>query len=300
VPARRPLRLPLAAVAVLVALAGCGGAVGGQTGSVAVSITRDFGVRPVVSAPPVEIRGSTSLLEVVDRVTDTREGSSAITSIDGIAGDWRLYVNGVWTRNAGKATVRPGDRVWLDLPGDGVTAKVRAVTGAFPEPFVHGVAGKRVPTRVECADPSSAACDAVADRLSALRVVAARGGIGAGVNDETIRVLVGTWTQLRATGADPVQAVDDGPARSGVFARFDGDGRALDVLDGRGDPADDLGARTGLVAATRLGDREPVWFVTGTDETGVEAAARTLDEATLTTGYALAVHDDRGVRVPAR
>jgi hypothetical protein len=25
-----------------------------------------------------------------------------------------------------------------------------------------------------------------------------------------------------------------------------------------------------------------------------------LDEATLTTGYALAVHDDRGVAVPAR
>ena len=54
------------------------------------------------------------------------------------------------------------------------------------------------------------------------------------------------------------------------------------------------------MAATKIDDRDPVWFVTGTDEAGAEAAAAALDEATLTTGYALAVHDDRGVRVPAR
>jgi hypothetical protein len=72
------------------------------------------------------------------------------------------------------------------------------------------------------------------------------------------------------------------------------------VLDAQGVPADTLGADTGLVAATKIDDRDPVWFVTGTDEAGAEAAAAALDEATLTTGYALAVHDDRGVRVPAR
>jgi hypothetical protein len=84
-----------------------------------------------------------------------------------------------------------------------------------------------------------------------------------------------------------------------VFARFDGAGRRLDVLDASGRRADTLGADTGLVAATRIEDRAPVWFVTGTDEAGVQAAARTLDEATLTTKYALAVHGDRGVAVPA-
>jgi hypothetical protein len=72
------------------------------------------------------------------------------------------------------------------------------------------------------------------------------------------------------------------------------------VLDAQGATGDTLGADTGLVAATKIDDREPVWFVTGTDEAGVEAAAGALDEATLTTGYSLAVHDDRGVAVPAR
>jgi hypothetical protein len=174
------------------------------------------------------------------------------------------------------------------------------VVGAFPEPFVHGIAGKRVPTRVECADPESAACGAVATRLTDQRVLAARGGIGAGVNDETLRVLVGTWSSLMATGQSVVTRVADGPAASGVFARFTDGGRTLNVLDAKGRDADELRSGTGLIAATKVEDKQPVWFVTGTDEAGVEAAARTLDEATLTTDYALAVHDDRGVPVPAR
>jgi hypothetical protein len=299
VPARRSPR-PLLAALAIVALIGCGDVVSGGTGTVSVAVTRDFGARAVVSSPPVGVRGSTPLLEVVARVTDAREGRGAITSIDGVAGDWRLYVNGVRVRDAAKATVRPDDRIWLDLPGDGVRAAIPAVTGAYPEPFLHGVGGKRIPTRVECSDPESVACDLVADRLSALGVVAARGGIGAGVNDESLRVLVGPWSALRRRTPDPVRAVDEGPGASGVFARFDADGRELEVLDGRGETADTLRADTGLVAATKLDVREPVWFVTGTDEAGVEAAARALDEATLTQGYALAVHEDRGVRVPAR
>jgi len=72
------------------------------------------------------------------------------------------------------------------------------------------------------------------------------------------------------------------------------------VLDAQGATADTFGAGTGLVAATKIDLRDPVWFVTGTDDAGVEAAVGALDEATLTTGYALAVHDDRGVAVPAR
>jgi hypothetical protein len=293
----RPL-VALSCAAVL--LIGCGEAVGGGKGSVSVAITKDFGAQPVVSAPPVGVNGSTSLLEVLDRVTDTREGTRSITSIGGVDGAWRLWVNGVRVDDASKAKVRPGDRVWLDLPGAGVTTSVPAVTGSFPEPFVHGTGGKRIPTRVECTAPSSDACNATAKRLTALGVVAARGGINAGTNDETIRVLVGTWGSLRDERDEAVGRVDRGPAASGIWARFSRDGRSLGVLDAQGATGDTLGADTGLVAATKIDDREPVWFVTGTDEAGVEAAAGALDEATLTTGYSLAVHDDRGVAVPAR
>jgi hypothetical protein len=296
----RPLRPLLALCCAAVLLAGCGGAVGSEKGSVSVSVTRDFGAEPVVSSPPVGIEGTTPLADVLDRVTDSLEGSRAITSVDGVDGAWRLWINGVRVANAQKAKVRSGDRVWLDLPGAGVTASVPAVTGSFPEPFVHGVGGKRIPIRVECTDPKSAACNAAVKKLSDLGLVAARGGINAGVNDLTIRVLVGPWSELRATRDTAVLRVDQGPSSSGIFARFGAGGHTLDVLDGHGRSAQALGGDTGLVAATKVDDHEPVWFVTGTDEAGVEAAAGALDEATLTTDYALAVHDDRGVAVPAR
>jgi hypothetical protein len=298
VPARRP-RPALALLAAAVLLAGCGASATSEGGSVSVAVTRDFGRDPVLSSPPVGVRGSTSLTEVLDRVTRTREGGASVTSIDGVAGDWRLFVNGVRVANAATADVRPGDRVWLDLPTGRGVPRTPAVVGGFPEPFVHGVAGKRIPTRVECADPEASACDAVAGRLGDLGVVAARGGINAGVNDESVRVLVGTWAQLRAaTRDDALIRMEQGPARSGVYARFDAAGRALEVLAPGDEEAEMLGAGTGLIAATQVEERQPVWFVTGTDGAGVDAAARALDEATLTTKYALAVHDDRGVTLP--
>ena len=238
----RPLRPLVALSCAAVLLIGCGEAVGGGKGSVSVAITKDFGAQPVVSAPPVGVNGSTSLLEVLDRVSETREGSRSITSIDGVDGAWRLWVNGVRVGDVGKAKVRPGDRVWLDLPGAGVTASVPAVTGSFPEPFLHGQGGKRIPTRVECTVPSSAVCNATAKRLTALGVVAARGGINAGTNDETIRVLVGTWRQLRGKHDEAVGRASTTTRRpSGIWARFSVDGKSLHVLDAQGATAETLG-----------------------------------------------------------
>ena len=131
-------------------------------------------------------------------------------------------------------------------------------------------------------------------------VVAARGGINAGTNDETIRVLVGPWSQLRAERDEAVGRVDQGPQASGIWARFSADGKSLHVLDAQGATADDARRRHRPRGGHEDRPPRPVWFVTGTDDAGVEAAAGALDEATLTTGYALAVHDDRGVAVPAR
>jgi hypothetical protein len=89
-----------------------------------------------------------------------------------------------------------------------------------------------------------------------------------------------------------------GPRASGVFARFDAAGDKLAVLDPRGRTARTLGPGTGLIAATRVKDRQPVWFVTGTDAAGVASAARAFDESALTDRFALAVSNDLPVSVP--
>jgi len=45
-------------------------------------------------------------------------------------------------------------------------------------------------------------------------------------------------------------------------------------------------------------ERRPVWFVTGTDAAGVQAAARAFDESVLADRFALAISRDLPVAVP--
>jgi hypothetical protein len=123
----------------------------------------------------------------------------------------------------------------------------------------------------------------------------ATGGLLAHV-EETLRILVGPWT---AVGADhAVDELEKGPATSGVYARVARDGHTIAALDPSGHTARTLGAGTGLVAATAVGDERPTWVVTGTDDAGVASAARAFEEGTLSNRFALAVSNDLPVALP--
>ena len=291
------------------ALGGCGVGPGeGPAGGVQLTATRDFGNRTVLARPQAKVQGADTVMRVLDRNAKVtkRFGGDFVQSIDGIDGgrsggrpvDWFIYVNGIQSeKGAGAVEVRGGDRLWWDHHDWGVTPDIPAVVGSFPEPFVHGTDGKRLPVRVECEDPRAGACDVVAKKLIALGVPAGRSTLSHSAADDSLRVLVGEWKRLR--GGDPESdAIDSGPRASGVFARFDEAGTRLDVLDPRGRTARTLGAGTGLIAATQEPDRKPVWFVTGTDDAGVDSAARAFDESTLHDRFALAIADDLPVSVP--
>ncbi len=110
-------------------------------------------------------------------------------------------------------------------------------------------------------------------------------------------MLVGPWSSV---SHDPAaRQIQDGPAVSGVFARFDGPERLV-TLDVGGDGAVRLGAGAGLVAAVRLDDDAPTWIVTGTDRDGVAGAASRLDEADLGDHYALATVEDHELPLPVQ
>jgi hypothetical protein len=247
----------------------------GQTGhqaSVRLTVTRDLGAITVREAAV--------------------EGGSTVGSVLRSQPRGARWVNGV-AAGTGE-TVHGGDRVWVDTAA--ASTRTPAVVGSFPEPFLHGIDGKRLPVRIECADARGAVCRQVSDRLTSYDIPAARGGLQTARAEETLRVLVGPWTDLRPDPA--VSALERGPRASGVYARVAPDGRSIAVLDASGRVTKTLGAGTGLVAATQRPDERPTWVVTGTDAAGVASAARAFEEGTLEHRFALAVSDDLPVALP--
>jgi hypothetical protein len=294
----RPAALALCALALAAAAAGCGLGPGKSMGGASITVTRDFGSRPLGRVAASSLPGSETVMRFLERrfKVRTRYGGAFVQSIDGLSGgsaggrpvDWFFYVNGIESgRGAAATSVHAGDRIWWDRHDWGSAERVPAVVGSFPEPFLSGSGGRRLPVRLECADAASAACGAAARLLKAAGVPSARGMLGSASQGQILRVLVGPWPALRT---DPgALEIERGPRASGVYARLDAAGRELDVLDGRGRVARRLGAGAGLVAAVRYHDQQPTWVVTGTSAAGVLAAARALRPAALADRFALAL-----------
>jgi hypothetical protein len=304
-------RVGLAAALSLAAatVAGCGLGAGRAPSSVHLLVTRDFGATVVHSWSSPEVRGEETVMSLLMRNAKvaTRYGGGFVESIDGLSGgespgqqvDWFYYVNGVEApQGAASTNVQPGDHIWWDRHNWSQTDSIPAVVGSFPEPFLNGVGGKRLPVLVECAAAAVSACGTVSGQLGRLGVPAARAAIGSGGGaPHTLRVVVGPWTQARG---DPVlRSIEQGPRASGVYARFSGDGTSLTLLDQNGQGVRTLGAGSGLLAATRSGENAPVWVVSGTDSAGVTLAARSFDSGTLQSRFAVAVSPAGAEPLPA-
>src|SRR5829696_6618065 len=238
----RPTLAALAAVLLLAAgLAGCGLGAGERDTAARVLVTRDFGTRELGARIVQDAASSDNVLRLLARDFDvkTRFGGGFVQSIDGVAGgmqdgqpvDWFFYVNGVESDvGAAEVDVNDGDRIWWDHHDWSATPHVPVVVGSFPEPFLHGAEGKRYPIVLECADGVDRACDEVSERLTAIGASASRRKLGTGVGARTLRVVVGTWGELRDD--QTLEQIDRGPAASGVYAHFIEDGRQLELMDG--------------------------------------------------------------------
>lgn len=296
----------LAGVLAAASLAGCGLGRGAGTGDVTLTVTRGFGSAKVASITWPEVPRSETVLRMLESSlpVKTRYGGGAVESIDGASAnnashlDWFYYVNGIEARaGAASTAVHRGDRIWWDLHDPSATYSVPAVVGSFPEPFVHGIGGKRLPTTVECAPGLGAACARVSTALSSAGVPAASQLLGTGSGTDTLGVVVGTWRELESeVGA---ALVEHGPSASGVYARFSGPGgQSLQLLGRKGQVVRALHAGAGLIAAISDRSSEPTWLVTGTDAAGVLAAARALTPARLRQRFALAVQGSADLPLP--
>jgi hypothetical protein len=298
----------LALLACSVVAAGCGlGAGESQEGGATLTVTRDFGSRNVGSGSANPIPGGETVMRMLQRDFDveTRYGGGFVQQINGIAGgrkngrpvDWFYYVNGILADDGAAAhKLSPGDQVWWDHHDWGASPDVRAGVGAFPEPFLSGVGGKRLPVRLDCAEAAADACDEVSARLEDAGVKAGRSAAGGFGGEGVLRIKVGVWKDVRKDPA--VRELEKGPKASGVYARPSAAGDAIALLDQEGKTARTLTAASGLVAATELGGEAPTWIVTGTDAIGLAAAAAQLDEDALKDHFAIAVASGRPVALP--
>jgi hypothetical protein len=218
---------------------------------------------------------------------------------DGRRADWSLYVNGIASsQKAAERPLHPGDRVWWDHHDTQTAARVPAVVGAFPEPFLSGSEGKRLPIKLVCLGSAGRSCDEVERRLQNEEVdTLARSNLEQSVG-EVLRILVGRWSDVRKDIA--ARSLEYGPAKSGVFARPDPAGDRIALLDARGRTVRTLGPDSGLVAATTFTGQQPTWIVTGTDDAGVAAAAAALTEDELDGHFAVAVDSGKGTPLPVK
>ena len=147
------IRRALAALAVLVVLAGCGGSREDE-GTATLWVTRDRGAQLLLD---VEVDAGQTLMRALaaEAEVKTRYGGRFVQAIEGIEGsiegrrDWFWFVNGYeGDRSAASYRLRDGDVAWLDYRGWQREGEARVVVGAFPEPFLHGYDGSTRPAVV--------------------------------------------------------------------------------------------------------------------------------------------------------
>ncbi|HYJ00157.1 MAG TPA: DUF4430 domain-containing protein [Thermoleophilaceae bacterium] len=292
-------RLALLACVAAGALAGCGLGAGEERGGAGVDlrVTRDFGQEQLLARGGLRIREDETVMRLLKRnaEVETRFGGGFVQEIDGVAGggstgtsDWFYFVNGIEAdEGAADRELSPGDVIQWDHRDWGQTMDTRAIVGAFPQPFLDGLDGKRFPVRVECEDVESAPCRLVKQRLRDAGVPANGASLGASGNQRVARVIVADWESARQLPT--ARLVELGPRRSGVFARFADEGETLELLGEDGGMERTERAGAGLVAALRPTDDELVWLVTGVDDAGVEAAAGAFRARDLRNAFAVAV-----------
>jgi hypothetical protein len=306
------LRVWTAAALTALAASGCGLGSHAGTAGVTITITRDFGaqtLKVIRLARSSRSLTALALLEKTVAVQATQGGT--ITAIAGVAAgagqSWSEFVNGVGLRDSTIAqlgpksnVVHPGDQLWWDLHDSTAAPEPQpAVVGSFPEPFTHGVFGRRFPTTLECAADAGAACARVATALQKAGIPAATQELGTGSGGDTIGVLVGTWDDLKGTILAAL--VDAGSKVSGVYARFSAQGTSLQLLNSAGQAVRTIGPDAGLVAAARDSQSSaPTWIVTGTDLAGLQLAANALTTGALERHYAVAATPSGPIALPAR
>jgi len=301
--------LPTALVACLAAvtlLSGCDFGTAPHGSGVSLLVTTSFGTSVIASVHEDTVGSDETALSQLDAHFHVITGpkGNRVISIDGHRArkgfTWSVFIDGVApTGLPGKSGLSAGEKVWWDLRPTAGAETVPAVVGSWPQPFITGSSGQEFPTLINCASQSTAACDHVQKVLEKLGVKASEQAFGAGSGDDSLSLVIGPFSVQR--GIIAAELIQAGPASSGVYARFVSPrGTVLELLNGVGQVVQTLRGSVGLIAATQEQDlTAPVWVITGTDEAGVDLAARAFNAKDLSDHYAVVVTAGGVIPLPA-
>jgi hypothetical protein len=142
-------------VAAALLAAGCGSTQAGS-GRATVWVTRDRGAHVLHLG---KVPAGLNAMLAVERLGKVKTGFGGryLRSVDGVEEHgrraWFYYVNGYLAdRAATDYRLRAGDVLWWDFRSWSNPAQDPVVVGAFPEPFMHGYAGRARPAVVVTRD----------------------------------------------------------------------------------------------------------------------------------------------------
>lgn len=273
--------------------------------SVKVVVTSDFG-KVVLLDKTVEIEENTTALDALRQVAEveTKYGGGFVRAINGISSeyeessnskkDWFFYINGISSIvGANDYVLRGGDIEHWDFRDWSYHEFVPAIVGNFPQPFLSGFQGKVRPTIIIYHRGLKEYAQSLAGRLSELGVkeISVQGydQLTQGDQEHCNLILLGTKDN------ELISELNDIYTRLGFYAYFSQE--KLVALNSKGEVASEYGAGSGLIQATQnpwnpkgVGASENVvWVVSGSDEAGVESAARALIDHQADFKYAHAV-----------
>jgi len=256
-----------------------------SAGEARVTITRDFGRKPIKDAT-VAVKSGQSAMDLLKRVADVRTeyGGGFVASIEGISSesggagtsDWFYYVNGILAGSGAVSyAARPGDSIWWDYHSwsrDGLAA---AAVGSYPMPFTRGVTAARGRSLVVYGQGMEGVARGVGAHLAGKGAAVTYSSDVAGFSRGRGPVIV-FLTTAEASRTPWVAALLAAGSKSGSFLALDGE--RLVALDAWGKPAAGGAALSAAIVSTAsgIGDASPVWLVLCANDEGVPRAVGLL------------------------
>lgn len=209
-------------------------------------------------------------------------GGNFITSINGLEinarekKSWFYYVNGVLSEvGAEQCVPNPNAVVWWDFHDWDNNVYIKAVIGAYPEPFLTGIEGIGKTTILHTASLGNEArvLKNSLEEKGASDITVKLCGRDS-FEKEAMFIVMGSWQDL--SGQEVIKDMFENYKRLDIFVKFNED--KMQVMDMNFNAFGEF-ERASVITAVKTGFGETgniIWFITGTDDESVKEAVNIL------------------------